>query len=160
MAPTVRSFSGAFEPLDLIERFPERYPGLLESGGDARGARARFDILPIANGERLAASDEGLEGPHAASGTFLGALETWWQTLKWPRAAERAALPFLGGWLVYLGYELAEQIEPTLKLPRSPGCPRRTGAAHAGRMAAQFEERRAVPGGRARRRESVGSILA
>jgi anthranilate synthase component 1 len=120
VAPTVRSFSGAFEPLDLIERFPERYPGLLESGGDAPGAGARFDILPIANGERLVASGEGVEGPHAASGSFLGALQSWWQALEWPRATERAALPFLGGWLVYLGYELAAQIEPTLKLPRSP----------------------------------------
>jgi anthranilate synthase component 1 len=29
-------------------------------------------------------------------------------------------LPFTGGWLVLLGYEIASEIEPRLKLPRSP----------------------------------------
>ncbi len=29
-------------------------------------------------------------------------------------------LPFSGGWLVYLGYEIAAEIEPRLALPRSP----------------------------------------
>jgi anthranilate synthase component 1 len=29
-------------------------------------------------------------------------------------------LPFAGGWALYLGYELAQEIEPQLKLPRTP----------------------------------------
>ena len=39
------------------------------------------------------------------------------------RCAGRPAprpLPFTGGWLLYLGYELAAEIEPRLTLPRSP----------------------------------------
>jgi anthranilate synthase component 1 len=28
-------------------------------------------------------------------------------------------LPFAGGWFLYLGYELAGQVEPSLRLPRS-----------------------------------------
>ena len=31
----------------------------------------------------------------------------------------RLALPFTGGWLLYLGYELADEIEPRLRLPPS-----------------------------------------
>ena len=29
-------------------------------------------------------------------------------------------IPFCGGWFVYLGYELAKEIEPTLHTPSSP----------------------------------------
>ena len=35
-----------------------------------------------------------------------------------PRPA--SPLPFTGGWLLYLGYELASEIEPRLKLPQCP----------------------------------------
>jgi anthranilate synthase component 1 len=144
-APTVRSFSAEFEPLGLVARFPDVYPGLLESSAPAGSTAGggRFDILPIASGERLRLSaDRGLCGPHARSaltvaagprapgsgapglgaagpGTpgFLAALERWWRELRVP--AEPASLPFTGGWLLYLGYELAAEIEPRLELPPS-----------------------------------------
>jgi anthranilate synthase component I len=126
VAPTVRSFSADFEPLGLVARFPDIYPGLLESSAPAGAAAAdgRFDILPIASGEALRLSPDGmLSGPHArgavgggASG-FLAALERWWRELRAP--AEPASLPFTGGWLLYLGYELAAEIEPRLELPPS-----------------------------------------
>ena len=29
-------------------------------------------------------------------------------------------IPFCGGWFLYLGYELSEEIEPSLKIPKSP----------------------------------------
>jgi anthranilate synthase component I len=119
VAPTVRSFSGEFEPLDLIERFPEIYPGLLESrAASSAGLRNRFDILPIASGERLQLkSGHELSGPHAtAAKGFLGALQDWWLAL---RSCEESDLPFNGGWLLYLGYELAAEIETSLILPPS-----------------------------------------
>jgi len=121
VAPTVRSFSAEFEPLGLIAQYPGHYPGLLESSAPigAAGGGGRFDILPIATGDTLRLSGEGgLSGPYSqhANG-FLDALEQWWQSLRIP--AEPASLPFTGGWLVYLSYELAAQIEPHLKLPRS-----------------------------------------
>jgi anthranilate synthase component 1 len=140
VAPTVRSFSAEFEPLGLIARFPDVYPGLLESSAPAGSAAGggRFDILPIASGERLRLSaDRVLRGPHArgasggAAGSgvpgmgeagtadrgFLAALERWWRELR--VAAEPASLPFTGGWLLYMGYELAAEIEPRLDLPQS-----------------------------------------
>ena len=119
MAPTVRSFSAEFEPLNLIEQYPDRYPALLESGAvSAADGGARFDILPFANGESLTLDRAGrLSGPHAGEQGFLAALEAWWTTLRTAAAGE---LPFTGGWVLYLGYELAAEIEPTLRLPPSP----------------------------------------
>ena len=120
MAPTVRSYSADFEPLTLLESFPDSYPGLLESGAGAAagGSDARFDILPMANGEHLRLERGGrLCGSHAGGNGFLAALDAWWRTLRQPLDA--AALPFMGGWLLYLGYELACEIEPRLRLPAS-----------------------------------------
>ena len=87
MAPTVRSFSAAFEPLDLVARFPESYPGLLESGATiVAGQGARYDILPIASGESLRLdSSRSLAGEFANGAGFLSALENWWMALRVPR---------------------------------------------------------------------------
>ena len=125
MAPTVRSFSAAFEPLDLVARFPESYPGLLESGATIVAGRGpRYDILPIASGESLRLdSSRSLVGEFANGAGFLSALENWWMALRLPAAADPAdsepSLPFTGGWLLYLGYELAAEIEPCLMMPAS-----------------------------------------
>jgi len=126
VAPTVRSFSADLEPLGLIARFPQRYPGLLESGApvDAVHGGSRFDILPISSGECLRLdAGRNLSGPHAAGASgFLDALERWWSALRLEPAepATPETLPFGGGWLLYLGYELAAEIETRLRLPASP----------------------------------------
>jgi anthranilate synthase component 1 len=126
VARTVRSFSGEFEPLDFVERFPEAYPGLLESGSSASlRAGPRFDILPFATGERLRLDGERqLDGPYAQHAGFLAALDSWWRGLATADEASATGdpkqLPFSGGWLVYLGYEVVAEIEPGLKLPPSP----------------------------------------
>jgi anthranilate synthase component I len=120
VAPTVRSSSADLEPLTLIERFPAAYPGLLESGAGVTAANSgnRFDILPMASGECLRLGSDGrLSGPFAAQAGFLTALENWWAALRVPEAG--STLPFTGGWLLYLGYELASEIEPHLRLPDS-----------------------------------------
>jgi anthranilate synthase component 1 len=121
VAPTVRSFSAEFEPLGLVARHPASYPGFLESGVSAAGATAggRYDLLPISTGECLSLSAGGvLRGPHAgAGGGFLDALDRWWRALK--TTPQRSDLPFHGGWLVYLGYEIAGEIESRLSLPPS-----------------------------------------
>ena len=126
MAPTVRSFSAEFEPLagsapPLIARFPEIYPGLLESNTYAgnQSAAGRFDILPISTQECLRLGTDGrVEGPYAQAGGFLRSLAEWTRALRTPTSA--VPLPFTGGWLLYLGYELAMEVEPRLRLPLSP----------------------------------------
>ncbi|MEP6548981.1 MAG: aminodeoxychorismate synthase component I, partial [Gammaproteobacteria bacterium] len=81
-------------------------------------AGSRFDILPMAAGGCLRLGSDGcLSGPYAGASGFLTALEHWWTALRTPEMA--SALPFIGGWLLYLGYELASEIEPRLRLPRS-----------------------------------------
>ena len=119
MAPTVRSFSADLEPLTLVRNHPASYPGLLESGGgSAASVGSRFDILPISNGECLELSSDGrLSGCYAGVKGFLDSLAEWWTALRTPVTV--APLPFTGGWLLYLGYEVASEIEPGLRLPRS-----------------------------------------
>jgi 4-amino-4-deoxychorismate synthase (2-amino-4-deoxychorismate-forming) component I len=121
VGPTVRSFSAEFEPLRLIARFPEVYPGLLESSTHpgTQSTGARFDILPISSGEILRLGADGaLHGPYTVGGGFFCALEEWWRALRTPTSA--VPLPFSGGWLVYLGYEMAAEVEPKLRLPAGP----------------------------------------
>jgi len=121
VAPTVRSFSAEFEPLRLVAQYPGAYPGLLESSAPMglSGGGDRFDILPVSCGECLRLdADRRLSGPHAAGAEgFLRALEDWWLALRTP--GDAASLPFTGGWLLFLGYELAEEVEPRLRLPPS-----------------------------------------
>jgi len=84
----------------------------------AAAAGARFDVLTLAGGECLRLGTDGrLSGPYAGGDGFLNALERWWSALRETETA--STLPFTGGWLLYLGYELASEIEPRLRLPRS-----------------------------------------
>jgi anthranilate synthase component 1 len=108
--------------LALHESHPERYPVLLESVSGA-GPLGRHDVLLALPGERLLLGADGrLEGdaPHG-EGRFLDALDAWWDRER--SATPAPGLPFAGGWFLYLGYELASEIEPTLRLPR-PRLPR------------------------------------
>jgi len=103
----------------LNARFPQRYPVLLESAsGDS--ALGRYDLLLAAPGEQLQLGAGGLSGPPeliGGAGRFLDALDHWWQR---ERALDRSAEVFAGGWFLYLGYELAQQVEPSLSLPAGP----------------------------------------
>lgn len=94
---------------------PERYPFLLESAGGSAGL-GRFDILFAFPGERLTLQPGGrLQGPRglARTGSFLGALDEWWRREGDPAAAT-GAVPFAGGWFLFLGYELAGEVERRL----------------------------------------------
>jgi anthranilate synthase component I len=94
---------------------PERYPALFESaaGGTPNGC---FDLLFACPQDALSLGPNGLSmtAPIDRSSGFLGALDEWWRQLRSPTIASH--LPFTGGWLVYLGYELAGEIEPRLRL--------------------------------------------
>jgi anthranilate synthase component 1 len=113
MTAIVRELKRAVDLLALHRSQPARYPHLLQST-----AHGRYDILFACPGETLELGATGnLEGPHAQprEGDFLDSLDDWWQSER--EQAQTGGLPFSGGWFVYLGYELAEQIEPRLHLP-------------------------------------------
>lgn len=96
---------------------PLRYPALFESAA-AAAAIGRFDILFACPGARLTLhSDQRLIDDIGGEipGTFLDALDRWWSHERSPPTDQ--TLPFTGGWLIYLGYELAGQIESRLRLP-------------------------------------------
>lgn len=106
------------DPLDLHQAFPARYPHLLESA--APGANGRYDILFAFPGETLRLAGDGRlyrDGRKTPAREFLPAFDNLWREER--SASTDSALPFTGGWFVYLGYELAHQIEPTLGSSRA-----------------------------------------
>jgi len=107
--------SGPGELRRLNQLFPDRYPYLLQSTAHD-GGLGRFDILFAYPGESLVLEQVcELGGPHTDGQTqFLSALDSWWAEER--IATRESDLPFLGGWFLYLGYELAAEIEPSLQL--------------------------------------------
>lgn len=103
--------------LALHRNHPGRYPFLLESAVSGT-PQSRYSILLALPGERLTLDHERLlSGPHAADAHgFTHALDSWWRA-EYHAATASAGVPFRGGWFLYLGYELAGELEPTLSLP-------------------------------------------
>jgi anthranilate synthase component 1 len=121
LTSSIRDIPAVADPagrmLALHAAYPARYPVLLDSAANGT-ALGRFSLLLAAPGERLTLDDAGgLKGPGTGGG-FCARLNHWWRD----EAADppSAPWPFAGGWFVFLGYELAAEIEPTLRLPRSP----------------------------------------
>lgn len=109
-----------FDLLPLHLKNDHRYPHLIESvqGG-------RYDILFAFPSSPLTLDQQGLHIPElevdAEDQDFVRVLDAWYQQLKRERQTE---LPFEGGWFIFLGYELSEQLEPVLTLPQeSMGLP-------------------------------------
>lgn len=114
-----RTLAGPVDLLAMHEAWPDRYPFLLESV-EGLDAQARYDLLFAAPGESLILHADGvMTGPVDGDG-FLGSLDRWWQSAAIPRTP--GAL-FSGGWFLYLGYELAGEIEPGLQLAPPQGLP-------------------------------------
>jgi anthranilate synthase component 1 len=101
--------------LDLHRLNPHRYPFLLQSSASTNSL-GRYDILLAFPEEALELRANGdLHGPHSSGRSeFLSALDSWWQDCRSEKGATE--LPFTGGWFIYLGYELAAEIEPALQL--------------------------------------------
>ena len=102
---------------DLIASRPERYPFLLESSA-YHPDRGRYDILFAYPESELLLSQGRLfrDGEVQHSADFFAALDNWFADEQ-VSDDEPNDLPFSGGWFVYLGYEIAAQIEPSLDLP-------------------------------------------
>ena len=104
--------------LALHQLNPKRYPFLLESV--ATSISSRFDILFSFPQETLTLSNkEELTGYSEINGNnFLDNLSQWWKN-KRDTTIDCEELPFSGGWFLYLGYELSQQVEPKLNLKPS-----------------------------------------
>ncbi|HEY8327028.1 MAG TPA: aminodeoxychorismate synthase component I [Rhodanobacter sp.] len=111
-----RILDGRRDLLAPAAAFPQRYPCLLESVVHGT-AQSRYDILFAFPREQLTLHADGCLRDGAGTvreGRFLDVLDTVWQAERLP--PESDGLPFHGGWVLLLAYELAGEIEPTLKL--------------------------------------------
>lgn len=127
------------KPQDLLKLHalhPERYPHLLASHqfkssqqDDHLGANNdRYSLLFAFPEETLCLTKEGLSGRlrsleddeqdehEFTTRPFLDALDVWFKQEQAHVECDQD-IPFTGGWFVYLGYELAQEIEPCLNLP-------------------------------------------
>ena len=116
-----RALPGTRDLLPLAAALPQRYPCLLESvaGG---GALSRFDVLFAFPQQALTLHRDGrVRDAHGADrgARFLDALDAEWRACRVEKDTS-AQLPFAGGWALFLGYELAGEIEPSLRLPAAP----------------------------------------
>ena len=107
--------------LALHRAWPQRYPMLLESAASG-GRQACWDILHVHDGDGIMLDYEHhlrTLGGESLDGGFLAALDAQWRAAG-PIPAH-GELPFQGGWALYLGYELAAEVEPILRLPPASG---------------------------------------
>lgn len=115
-----------FPDLAQLHRFrPERYPHLLESAADGT-PQARYDILFAFPGSTLllTAEQRVFHDGRPVGGEFLANLEQLWRAEAIAPEQACPAIPFRGGWFLYLGYELTRNIEPALaSLPVDVGLP-------------------------------------
>jgi anthranilate synthase component I len=98
---------------------PESFPVLFDSA--TRGPLSRYSILAAYPQAALWQDGRGrlhVRGmPAPSCSGFLSALEAAWRADSGGEPGrQRLPGPFLGGWVVFMGYELAAEIEPQLDL--------------------------------------------
>jgi 4-amino-4-deoxychorismate synthase (2-amino-4-deoxychorismate-forming) component I len=104
--------------LRLAAAHPQRYPVLLDSA--AEGALAQSSLLAaLPRGALWLDARGGVhqsgELPPLETRGFLDTLDAQWRAAAAGAAMRPAEQPFGGGWFVYLGYELALEVEPALR---------------------------------------------
>jgi anthranilate synthase component I len=105
----------------LADAKPECFPVFLDSA--AQGPLTRYSMLAFEPQAWLARDAHGAlttQGLQALPGGFVDNLDAWLRREATQRDGAKP-LPFMGGWFVYLSYELAQEVEPVLRLPPSPG---------------------------------------
>lgn len=115
------SSTSAIPNLVLFNQYDsQRYPFLLASSASKKN-NTQYDILfayPQYNltlnaDKSLSCTDETL----ILGSNFFESLEKLYQANKVEPSTGDNSLPFTGGWFVYLSYEMAEEVEPSLSLP-------------------------------------------
>lgn len=107
----VHSQQGELDLLSIHSSSPQNYPFLLESV--TQSEQSRYSIL-------FAYPQETLCANHNDSENFLDRFDQVFTQNNFTQSEQyknSLKLPFRGGWFVYLAYELAQQIEPSLALP-------------------------------------------
>lgn len=111
MTGLARELTATASLLALHRRFPDRWAFLLASSASA-GRLGRWSmLLRAADEEALTLKQADLE----VGSRFLHELAERQRRTRTGQGDSR--FPFCGGWFVYLGYELAGEIEPRLELP-------------------------------------------
>ncbi len=113
----LRTLPGVRDLLPLAAANPQRYPCLLESVTHG-GSQARYDVLFAFPRDTLTLHHDGRVSDaqgNAMGMRFLDALDAAWQQDATKNTCGN--LPFCGGWALFLGYEIAAEIEPSLHLP-------------------------------------------
>ena len=123
--------AGARDLLPLAAANRQRYPGLLESTAQG-GPHARYDILFAFPNDELILQRDGCVRDARGNdrgAKFLDALDAAWQSERSAEVDERvrvlnpqssSALPFTGGWLLFLAYELARKSNRACVFPSAP----------------------------------------
>ncbi len=114
--------SGIADLLAVHRAFPDDFPCLLQSAVADAGQleSARYDILFAFPRQTLILGADGglrLDGEPRAEHDFLAALDRLHGEAA-AAAPRTGGVPFGGGWFLFLGYELAGQVERRLRLPR------------------------------------------
>ena len=118
---------GRYDLVSMLENNAEHYPFLLETTARSAGTNTSdFDVLFAFPQQQLIKHPNDsvtLNDRACDSSVFLNELDRVWQ--KEAKDSPRIpALPFSGGWFVYLGYELVREIEPTILMnPVEQGLP-------------------------------------
>ena len=117
------TLTGRYDLAALLADNTDRYPFLLEStvleSSDTNHKASRFDILFAFPQQSLIKHSNNkvtYSSNRCAGDSFLDELDHIWDTEK-INAKCAPSIPFSGGWFIYLGYELVDEIEPTIKLP-------------------------------------------
>lgn len=121
----IKRWHGCLDLLTLHTSNPVRYPHLLASTSQrtpnptGQISTDRYDILLAFPQARLELWPDGLrtDGLETSANRFLAALDQCWQAAVEHKGSTDTELPFTGGWFLYLGYELAAEVEPRLNLP-------------------------------------------
>jgi anthranilate synthase component 1 len=108
-------FPGRYDLATLLENNSEYFPFLLQSTALVKKSQKGFDILFALPQQQLIKHFDNtvsLDGADSSESGFLGALDKEWKKNDIEKPDD---LPFCGGWFVYLGYELAAEIEPSIE---------------------------------------------
>ena len=99
--------------VNLVDKFPKKYPFFLESS--SRGNENNRNSIVFHKPEIILKKND--------KNDFLREFNKLWNLNKVKQGKtnyDNKHLPFCGGWFIYLGYEVAKEIETSIKIPDSP----------------------------------------